>query len=120
MLRTLLCKASKPLKLVALSDLTNVLISWISLQYVLEIVLDFPDGAFSDFILLPQCPLTRHVRFAQLCDDFTSLASVKHVASGFIYFPLRIIESKGLENNISKVRTYQISAHQRLRFKVCT
>ena len=42
----------------------------------------------------------------------------KRVASGFIYFPLQFIKLEGLENNMSKVRTYQLSAHQRLWFKV--
>ena len=47
-------------------------------------------------------------------------ALVKHVASSFICFPLQCIELEGLESNISKVRTYQLSVHQRLKFKVCT
>ena len=47
-------------------------------------------------------------------------ASVKRVALGFIRFPLRFIESEGLESNISKVRTYQISVHQRLKYEVYT
>ena len=51
MSRTMLCRASKPLKSLALSDSTNVSIGFISLQYVLLIVPNFPDGAFTDFIL---------------------------------------------------------------------
>ena len=45
MSRTLLCRASKPLKYVALLDSTNVPISWILLQVVLPIVPNFPNGA---------------------------------------------------------------------------
>ena len=47
-------------------------------------------------------------------------APVKRVALGFICFPLRFIESKRPESDMSKVRTYQLSAHQRLQFKVHT
>ena len=90
-------------------------------------------------------PLARRIWFAQVCNDFTLLgfgqagclkfhsipiayftmishrwASVKRVASSFIPFPLWFIESKGLKSDMSKVRTYQLSAHQRLRFKVRT
>ena len=35
-------------------------------------------------------------------------------------FRLRIIESEGLESDMSKVRNYQLSAHQQLQFKVRT
>ena len=45
-------------------------------------------------------------------------ASVKQVAVGFIYFLLQFIKLEGLESDMSKVRTYQPSVHQRLRFKV--
>ena len=39
-------------------------------------------------------------------------ASVKWVVLGFIRFPLRFIKSEGLESDMSKVHTYQLSAHQ--------
>ena len=76
MLRTVLCRASKPLKLVALSIqqmsrwalATNDL-----LQYVLPIIPNLPDGAFIDFILPPQSPFVQRVWLAQLCNNFTSL-----------------------------------------------
>ena len=61
-------------------------------------------------------PIARLLNFAMISYRW---ASVKRVASGFIRFPLRFIESKGLESDMSKVRTYQLSAHQRLQFKVC-
>ena len=47
-------------------------------------------------------------------------ALVKHVALGFIRFLLQSIKLEGLESDMSKVRTYQLSVHQRLRFKVHT
>ena len=47
-------------------------------------------------------------------------ASVKQVASGFIRFPLQFIKSEGLESDMSNAHTYQLSAHQQLRFKVRT
>ena len=95
MSRTLLCRASRPLKLVALSNSTNVSIGWISLQYVLPIVLDFPDGTFTHFILPPQCPLAWHVRFAQLCDNFTSLGFGQTGRLMFHPFPVAIHQITG-------------------------
>ena len=47
-------------------------------------------------------------------------ASVKQVALDFIRFPLRFTEPEGLESNMSKVSAFQLSAHQRLQFKVHT
>ena len=47
-------------------------------------------------------------------------ALIKRVISGYIHFLLRFIESKGLENDMSKVRTCQLSAHQWFRLKVRT
>ena len=120
MLRIVLCRASKPLKSVALSISTIVLIGWILLQYVLPIIPDFLDGAFTDFKIPSQRPLARRIQLAQLCNDFTSLGFGQAGALRFIRFPLRFIESKVLESDLSKVHTYQLSAHQRVQFKVRT
>ena len=125
MSRTMLCRASKPFKLALLSISTNVLIGW---------VLSSTCGSSSirivskTFRMAPS--LTSHycpnacllgmfglLNFAMISHCW---ASVKHVASSFIRLPLRFIESKGLETDMSKVRTYQLSAHPRLRFKVRT
>lgn len=79
---------------------------------------DFPDGSLTNYILPPQHPLAQHNRLAQFCNDSHRWALVKRVASSFICFPLCFIETKGLENDMSKVHTYQLSVYQRLRFKV--
>ena len=47
-------------------------------------------------------------------------ALVKRVASCFIRFPLRSIKSRGLQSEMGKVGTYQLSAHQQVGFKVRT
>ena len=118
-------RASKSLKLVALSDSANVSIGWISSSIggssSIRIV-------FITFRMAPS--LTSYSRpSARLLGAFGLLifamishhwASVEWVASSFICFPLRFIEPEGLENDMSKVHMYQQSARQRLRFKVCT
>ena len=63
------------------------------------------------------CPNARLLNFVAISHCW---ALVKRIASGFIRFPLQFIELEGLESNMSKVRTYQLSAHQQLQFKVCT
>ena len=47
-------------------------------------------------------------------------ALVKRVASNLIHFPLQFIELEGVESDMSKVGTYQLSAHQGLLFRVHT
>ena len=118
-------RASKPLKLVALSNSTNVSIDWISSSIggyssILIVSITFQ---MAPSLISYSCPSAR------LLGTFTLLnlatishhwASVKWVASSFIRFPLQFIESEGLESEMSKVCTYQLNAHQRLRFKMCT
>ena len=112
--------ASKLLKLVALLGSTNVLVGWISLQCVLPVVPNFLDGTFTDFILPPQRPLARCVQLAQLCNSFTWLGFGQTGCLRFHLFPIAFVKSEGLESNMSKVHTYQLSAHQRLWLKVHT
>jgi hypothetical protein len=45
--------------------------------------------------------------------------SVKRIALGFIHFPLRFIESEDLESDMSKVRTYQLSARTNISNSKC-
>ena len=80
---------------------------------------NFSDGAFTHLILPSQSPLAQLVRLAQLAMISHRSASVQRVAIGSIRFPLRFIESKGPENHLNKVRTCQLSAHQRLQFTYC-
>jgi hypothetical protein len=58
--------------------------------------------------------------FAMILHRWTSVKHPLRFALGFIRFPFQFIESKGQESNMSKVHTYQLSAHQWLRFKVHT
>ena len=95
MSRIVLCRASKPLKSVALSDSANASTDWISLHYVLPIVLDFLDGTFTVFIIPPQCPLAWRVRFSQLCKDFTLLGFGQVGCLRFHLFPIAIHQIRG-------------------------
>ena len=137
----MLCRASKPLKSVALSYSANVSIGWISLQYVLPIISNYPDGTFTIFVLPPHRPLARRVQFAQLCNDFTSLGFGQARCLRFHPFPianLQRVHIIGLRSNelprfhlfpipthqsdsdMSKLCTYQLHARQLLRLKVRT
>ena len=87
-------RASKPLKSVALSDSTNVSIGWISSSSS-HCFHNFPDGTLTDFKLLPQRPLTRRIRLAQLCNDFTLLGFGQASCLKFHPFPVAIHRIKG-------------------------
>ena len=121
MSRIVLCRASKPLKSVALSDSTNVSIGWISSS-----VGDFsPIHIISRTLwLVPSLTSYSRLLGAFILLNFAMIlhrwASVKRAASSFIRFMLRFIQWKDLESDMSKVCTYQLSAHQLLWFKVRT
>ena len=77
------------------SNSTNVSIGWISLQYVLPIVPNFPDGTFTDFTLPPLCMLAQCIRLAQLYNDFTSLGFSQAGRLKFNPFPIAIYRIRG-------------------------
>ena len=93
-------RASKPLKLVALSYSANVSIGWIlsliggssSNSHRFH---NFPNGTFTNFILPPQRPLARRHLLAQLCNDFTSLGFSHVGCLKFHPFPVAIPQSRG-------------------------
>ena len=111
--------ASKPLKSVALSDSTNVSIGWISSSIggsssILIVSISFwMAPSLTSYSRPGACLLGAFglLNFAMVSHCW---ALVKRVASSFIRFPFWFIESEGLESDMSKVRTYQLSAHQRL------
>ena len=118
-------KASKPLKSEALLYSTNISTCWIpssiggsSSIHIISITFWMAPSLISysrpNACLLGTFNL---LNFAMISHRW---ALVKRVASSFIRILLRFIESKGLENDMSKVHTYQLSAHQQLRFKVRT
>ena len=95
MSRTMLYRISKPLKAVALSVSTNVSIEWILSSiggsfFNPHHLKNFPDGIFTDFILLPRCLLVQRVRRAHFCNDFTSLGFGQAGCLRFHPFPAPI------------------------------
>ena len=77
-------------------------------------------------VWVPEQTIGRRCR-GQCCIELQSLVksvahsnSVKRVASSSIRYMLWFTKSEGPENDTNEVRTYQLSAHQRLRLKVRT
>ena len=121
MSRTMLCKASKPVKSVALLNATNVSIGSCNKCFIAICSPDCPRlSGWHLHTLAPAYACLAHSARSTLQWCSHRWASVKHVASGFIRSPLQFIKSEGLESNMSKVRTYQLNAHQRHWFKMRT
>ena len=118
------CQEQQSFK-VALSDSTNVSIGSISSSIggsssIRIISIAFQMAPSLTLYSRPNAHLLNAfslLKFAMISHHWTL---VKWVASSFTHFPLHFIELEGLENVLCKVRTYQLSAHQRLWFKVRT
>ena len=109
-------RVSKPLKSVALPDSANASIGWIpsSIGGSSPIRIVSLTLRMAPSLMSYSHPSARSlgafglVNFAMISHRW---ASVKRVASSFIRSPLGFIESEGQESDMSKIRTYQLSAH---------